>query len=627
MGIPESMPEAKPYQKYHTDTKGNSSLAKENRDNSVEEKKIEILFKKGEIPSVNTLKCLLTDESKSYQLRWRAARALGEISDQSAIDVLSEALNDKHLVIRLEAVVALGKIGGPIAIKLLIKSLNDESYYVCRKAAKLLIELDRVPQPCISNLEYLLKLLSSGDERVIEAIIKIGTPAVEILTMALKNDSFFIRRDVAQTLARFIHGIIADRQKGMDLAFCLALHNFSLKNISDLFDLRINQEKNFVNKVETTNFEVISKELRGFKILELPNRDVPALKFIKHRGDAEAKTIDFANILSDWGNVNFEVRGRTLTAYTGRDFLAIKLGVRLGDGQKLLTESVIQNYLDLHRVDLSLLSRFPHPIAIEKCEFSPFRLSGIPFDAMNKLKLSTDPLAICYRADSKYFRYLNDPSLSIGEMGDGLVLCSRDLAKLTSMGVIHTALIPLFHNREQIHTRMDQGFYNWWARVAGRLDRWRESCQYPNLRLSGLADFEHVEIHSQISLEDLQHFIGNQLLSISLILGSYFRNREEFNQNAVSKILKDCFSNYYRELTHKNLPMDNFIDWRYLAFRMSEEMEEDKYMKAIIRGGGLHGENVEKSTGPHLGLFNGPFPLPELIRAIHIVSLFAVLEI
>jgi hypothetical protein len=162
--------------------------------------------------------------------------------------------------------------------------------------------------------------------------------------------------------------------------------------------------------------------------------------------------------------------------------------------------------------------------------------------------------------------------------------------------------------------------------VAGRLDRWRESCQYPNLRLSGLADFEHVEIHSQISSKDLQHFIGNQLLSISLVLGSYFRNRGEFNQKAVSEILKDCFLNYYREFSNTNSLIDNCIDWDYLAFRMNEEMGGDKYMNAIIRGAGLHGENVEKSTGPHLGLFNGPFPLPELIRAIYIVSLFAILE-
>jgi hypothetical protein len=615
-----------PYQEYHIENRGHSESTEENRDNSAKRNNIKILFKTGEAPSVSALKHMLIDESESYRLRWRAARALGETFDQSVVDILSEALNDKNLVVRLEAAVALGKIGGPIAIKTLMKSLNDESYYVCRKAAKILIELDKVPQPYPSNLEYLMKLLSSGDERVMKAIIKIGTPALALLTVALKDDSFFIRRDAAKTLALFIRGIIADRPKGLDLEFCLARHNFSLKSMAGLFDLRIIQEKNLVKKVETTNFEVISKEIHGDKILKLKNIDMPGLVLLGYCKEAEAKIIEFENILSEWGEINFKAKGRTLIADIGKGYLAIKLGARIGDYEKLLTESVIQNYLHRHGRDLNLLSRIPYPLRIEKCECFPFRLSGIPSDIMKELKLSSDPLAICYLADREYFRYLNDSSFSIDEVGDGLVLCSKDLAKLTAMGSIHTALIPLFHNREQINTRIDQGLYNWWAKVAGRLDRWRESCQYPNLRLSGLADFEHIEIHSQISSEDLQHFIGNQLLSISLVLGSYFRNRGEFNQKAVSKILKDCFLNYCREFTNTNSLIGNCIDWDYLAFRMSEEMEGDKYMNAIIRGAGLHGENIEKSTGPHLGLFNGPFPLPELIRAIHIVSLFAILE-
>jgi len=622
----ESMLEVSPYQEYHAENRGNSSSTEENRDNIKEKNDIQILFKAGEVPSVMALRRLLSDESESFHLRWRAARALGEISDQSAVDVLSEASNDKNLAVRLEAVVALGKIGGPIAIKTLMNSLNDESYYVCRKAARFLIELDRIPQPYLSNLEYLMKLLSSGDERVMKAILKIGTPALPTLNIALKDDSFFIRRDAAQTLALFIRGIIADRPTGMDLALCLARHNFSLKNVAGLFDLRITREKNLVKKVETTNFEVISKELHGINILELSNSDMPSLGLVGPWKEAEAKTVDLEDILSEWGATNFEAKGRTLTANIGKDFLAIKLGVRPGDGEKLLTESIVQNYLYRYSMDLGLSSRFPHPLSAEKCERSPFRLSGIPYDIMKELELSSDPLAICYLADSEYFRYLNFSSLSIDEMGDGLVLCSRDLAKLTAMGVIHTALIPLFHNREQINTRIDQGLYQWWAKVAGRLDRWRESCLYPNLRLSGLADFEHVEIHSQISSEDLQHFIGNQLLSISLVLGSYFRNRGECNQKAASKILKDCFLNFHREFTHTDSLINDCIDWDHLAIRMCEEMEKDKYMNAIIRGGGLYGDNIEKSTGPHLGLFNGPFPLPELIRAIHIVSLFAILE-
>ncbi len=614
------------HQKYPPENRGNNSSTDENQDNSTKKNDTENLCRTGDVPTIKDLECLLTDKSESHRLRWRAARALGELADQSSVDVLSEALSDTNQVIRWEAVVALAKIGGTIAIRSIMKALSDESYCVRKRAAKILIELDGIPQPSSSNLGYLIQLLSSEDERVMETIVKIGTPALTTLTMALKDNSFFIRREIAQTLALFIRGLIADRPRTMDLAFCLAGHNFSPKSLASLYDWRIIQENNLVKKVETTNFEAISKKLHGIKILELSSIDIPDLELLGPWKEQEAKPVDLEVILSETGAVNLEAKGRTLTASAGERFLAIKLGLERGDGEKLLTESIIQNYLDHHGIDLGLSSRFPHPLRIEKCTGHPFRLRGIPSDIKRDLKLSSDPLAICYLADGDYFRYLNDPALSVDEIGDGLILCSRDLAKMTAMGVIHTTLIPLFHNREQINTRMDRGVYRWWSRVAGRLDRWRESCRYPNIRRSGLADFEHIEIHSAFSSEDLQHLIGDQLLSISLVLCSYFRNRGEFDQEAISKILKDCFLTYQHEFTHKNSPIDNCIDWDHLAFRLSEEMEEDKYMNAIIRGGGLHGENVAASTGPHLGLFNGPFPIPELIRAIHIISLFAILE-
>ncbi len=601
-------------------------LPEDGGNNSTKIDDIENLCRTGDVPAVKDLKCLLADKLESKRLRWRAARALGEVADQSAVGMLSDALNDENNVVRLEAVGALAKIGGSTAIRSIKKSLCDESYYVRKKAARVLIELDGMPEPSPSNLEYLMKLLSSGDERVMETIVKIGTPALTTLTLALKDDSFFIRRDAAQTLALIICGAIADRPKAMDLAFCLATHDFSMKSIGHLFDLRITREKNLVKKVETTNFEVISRKIHGIKILKYSSIETPDPELLRPSKEIEVKPVDLETILSESGAVNLEARGRTLIANAGKEYLAIKLGVRSGDGDKLITESIIQNYLDRHGIDLSLSSRFPHPFRIEKCGCYPFRLRGIPIDIKKELKLSSDPLAICYTAFGDYFRYLNDPTLSVHEVEAGLILCSRDLAKMTAIGMIHTALIPLFHNREQINTRTDRGVYRWWSKVAGRLDRWRESCRFPNLRLSGLADFEHVEIHSATSSEDLQHIIGDQILSISLVLGSYFKNRGEFDQKATSKILRDCFLTYHHEFTHKNSPIDGCIDWDHLAFRMSEEMEEDKYMNAIIRGVGPNGENANVSTGPHLGLFNGPFPLPELIRAVYITSLFAILE-
>ncbi|MGD0953461.1 MAG: HEAT repeat domain-containing protein, partial [Methanotrichaceae archaeon] len=366
----------------------NDPSTKKNQDFSTKKNAVESLCRTGDVSAVEALERLLTDKSESYRLRWRAARALGEIADQSAVDVISEALNDKNQVVRWEAVVALGKIGGSTAIVSLMKSISDESYCVRRRAAQVLIELDGIPQPSPFNLEYLIKLLGSGDDRVKETIIKIGAPALATLTTALKDDSFFIRRDVAQTLALFFRGIIGDRPKAMDLDFCLAKHNFSLKSIARLFDLRITWEKSLVKKVETTNFEAVSKKLRGIEILELSSIEVPGLEVLRSWRKTEAKPVDLENILSESGAVNLEAKGRTLTANLGKGYLAIKLGARSGDGDKLLVESIIQNYLDRHGIDLRLSSRFPHPFPMKN--LLQLRIWGSIHPLLTKIFSSSD---------------------------------------------------------------------------------------------------------------------------------------------------------------------------------------------------------------------------------------------
>jgi HEAT repeat protein len=141
----ELMLEVSPYQEYHIENRGNSSSTGENRDNSAEKNNTELLFKTGEVPSVRALKHLLTDDQRAIVFAGGQPGRLMRLLINPQSMYFRRFLNDKNLVVRLEAVAALGKIGGPIAIETLMKSLNDESYYVCRKAAKLLIELDKVP--------------------------------------------------------------------------------------------------------------------------------------------------------------------------------------------------------------------------------------------------------------------------------------------------------------------------------------------------------------------------------------------------------------------------------------------------------------------------------------------------
>lgn len=296
--------------------------------------------------------------------------------------------------------------------------------------------------------------------------------------------------------------------------------------------------------------------------------------------------------------------GRTLVAPLAKGRLAIKLCVRDDDAIRLLHEARMQKHLQ----GLGLSSHLPQPLG------GLFRIEGLPLWIEAELGVS-HARGICYIAGPDYFQYLSDPALPEKEMRSGLASCAEDLARLAGIGLIHTSLIPLFHNRER--TIGGDCTYRWNRKLAGRLDNWRESCRFPNLRRSGIADLEHIELHSQISSQALQAYAGEHLFSISLVLGCYFCRRGSFDQKAMSQVLKDCFKRYYRALTGSEPgPLDVGIDWDHLARRMAEEMGAEHASNGIDAPGGLH-----------LGIHNGPFPIPELLRAVHIASTLAVLEL
>ncbi|RLC26278.1 MAG: hypothetical protein DRH21_02575 [Deltaproteobacteria bacterium] len=61
--------------------------------------------------------------------------------------------------------------------------------------------------------------------------------------------------------------------------------------------------------------------------------------------------------------------------------------------------------------------------------------------------------------------------------------------------------------------------------VTGRLDAWLHSCRYPNFGPTGIRDFEHL-ITLKSKSQKLYEYIGSHILSILLVIGSYFRNHE-----------------------------------------------------------------------------------------------------
>jgi hypothetical protein len=243
---------------------------------------------------------------------------------------------------------------------------------------------------------------------------------------------------------------------------------------------------------------------------------------------------------------------------------------------------------------------------------------------------------------------------------------ARLFGRLAAAGIIHEAPIPLFHNRVQVDRRRDHGRYEWYR--AGRLDRWLESCAYPNFGACGLRDFEHLAAFDGDGLGLYRH-IGTHLLSLLLVAGSWFRNREPglagrtagggpvdarhlFDHGQLRTVAQRIFSGYHTGFAGAvPAPEDIPVDWDALAARMIEEMGVDRHMEEVLRAadqqemaaeafhrflkdrGWCEAEinRVEKGardlvilTGPHLGGFNQPISLPELIEAVETMSALCV---
>jgi len=389
--------------------------------------------------------------------------------------------------------------------------------------------------------------------------------------------------------------------------------------------------------VEYTGFDKISSAILGERrILFQPIIDPE----VSARNEPDSREICLEDLLGSKGDLLKRV-GRTLILSHDEGVFAIKLALGPEEARNLLVEATMQDRLGRLKEDLGLESSIPRPLAHDgnpdgNGYLFRLRLFDLPGKVRDDLNLLADPWAICYSPPSGYFTYLNDPVLSSGSVSEGLTRSAHDLAVLARSGLVHEALIPLFHNREQVIRREDRGVYRWWSMIPGRLDRWFESCRYPNLRLSGIADFEHFRQFAAISAQDLQHLIGDQLLSISLVLASHFRSSGGFRDDLVAEALRSIFEAYRlafvsrksssRSVLRSKTALSGCVDWDLLASRMREEMGGERYMRGLVRGGGPDGSDLVVENGPNLGLFGGYFPLPELVRAIHLATTFAILE-
>lgn len=294
-----------------------------------------------------------------------------------------------------------------------------------------------------------------------------------------------------------------------------------------------------------------------------------------------------------------------------------------------------------------------------------FRLQKLPIAPNGNGPFHPDLVAIGFKTWPGYFSYPNDARPGHRPTPEALLAImaknALQMGLLAGGGILHTAPIPLFHNRIQRHRRDDQGRYQWYR--AGRLDRWLTSCAYPNMGISGLRDFEHLAPHSGGSLA-LFREIGSHFLSFLLVAGAYFRSadplrvgrdpagrpvdaRDLFDRPLLERLVETIFRNYYRGFTGQEQPPPLRRDLDRLCDRMVSEMGRDRYMVETLRSvdqkemsqasfvqflreGGMSEDriarrqkgaaDIELVSGPHLGNFNRQISLPELTDAVAVMA-------
>ncbi len=170
-------------------------------------------------------------QSEYRRVKYYAIEKLGEMGENaaSAVPALIELLKTEDSNTRQQIVGVLGKIGTSAIIPL-IAALEDENIYVQAKAIKSLgqIKDPRAIEPLIGKLRKGKGIIA---KTTIEALVKIGEPAVPPLINALKSESNSLKTGVAKILGQIgdpravegLIGILEDEKNQVRIAAINAL--------------------------------------------------------------------------------------------------------------------------------------------------------------------------------------------------------------------------------------------------------------------------------------------------------------------------------------------------------------------------------------------------------------------
>lgn len=445
--------------------------------------------------------------------------------------------------------------------------------------------------------------------------------------------------------------------------------------------------------------EIVLSKQKGIDILTPPG-DFPELKILYHNQIPACSS--FKDIIPK-GYALACAQGRTLIYKNPRGrCLALKALKSNEDVSMLDYESRMFAYLNKYKKDLGLKSIFPSPYPIQSHRIIKVKpdtaAAEALFNQVNKdghryelnIKNGYYTFMAYETINEAYFTYLRNSAIPPDKFQEALSVNLQDLFTLAKYGIIHTDLIELFHNTLMTN-RNDGGKYLWMVDIirpmqrragAGRLHAWTKTVEYPNMRLSGIADFSGIYLLKDLAEDDnplsehmhtfrnrhpeynsevfyLASYLGDYLLSAALVIGRRLRDRCELNWRepaGLSGLMEDCYVNAFSAFSdrpeHEIRLIAETINWDRFAMQMPINMAKgDKLVDYLLNKNipwQIYGPNViidyadnyntsrkwldtpEKkgwyfdNKNPDLGPVNGPNPLQELIKANYIFTAFCL---
>ncbi len=478
----------------------------------------------------------------------------------------------------------------------------------------------------------------------------IGPETIFTLAGLLKNPGFssqrrgfFLFRLAADTLASVI--VHATGEPTADQALS------ALKGV-------LGSTTGHAHRVSAEALGALPFSIHGPELKQIMTEDVPCVNWqqmLDKKGFMLSSRVEFI--------------GRSLVAALDqRDrLLVFKLALANDSPDSLFREALWMEHLRTGSYVFPLRFNIPLPIKIQGAYV--FRLKDMPVMFPENTDFHPERYAMGFIADKDYFTYPGDYHReergADTEFSQVMFRNAWLLGRLTSFGIAHSAPIPLFHNRVQRSRRRDNGLYEWFR--AGRLDRWLDSCSYPNIGLTGIRDFEHFISFKNLEWQLYRH-IGSHILSLLLVTGSYFRKKDRsrvgfnkdgrpvdardlFDKRVLKEIILGVFLCYYHGFVQREFSGVLPLNLDKVTSRMIEEMGVDRHMEEMFRVAdqkemtdeefrcflkqrGHPDEKINELqrgirdivilSGPHLGGFNESISLPELIESVGTMSALCI---